>query len=93
MDQGFHAIPRLPSDDPAHEACFYEPSDYSCVKDAQASWWDPSGQPPGRTERGCWRLMQAGQRYLPGTWPAGDVERQRDLDDDPCNGLNGVELS
>jgi len=93
MNLGFHAIPRLPSDEPAHEACFYLTDDYSCVKDAQVSWWDPAARPPGRSEAGCWRLMEDGQRYLAGQWPQGDVEEQRDIANDPCNNLNGVELS
>ncbi|HEX9888416.1 MAG TPA: hypothetical protein VGA69_02980 [Nitriliruptorales bacterium] len=85
MDRGFHAIPAIPSGDPEVPACFYEPGDFTCVKDAQAQWWDPQGQAPGRRGNGCWRMIEQGQRYLAGTWPEGDVEQQRgDAGTDAC---------
>jgi hypothetical protein len=84
MDRGFHAIPRVASTDPSVPACYYDDDDYSCVKDSQMQWWDPSGEAPDNTGRGCWRMMQRGRRYVAGTWPEGDVEAQR-TPDDPCN--------
>ncbi|HEX9888014.1 MAG TPA: hypothetical protein VGA69_00930 [Nitriliruptorales bacterium] len=85
MDQGFHAIPPKPSTSPTTASCFYRSDDYTCVKDSQAQWWDPSGRVPGHNSTGCWRMMERGRRYLAGSWPEGDVEAQRDPSSDPCN--------
>lgn len=92
MDRGFHAIPDGPSDTPYVPACFYDPLDYSCVKDAQAQWWDPNGTDPANGQPGCYRMMEGGRRYTAGNWPPGDVEAQRAADD-PCNyqGFNIVQ--
>jgi len=84
MEAGFRAIPAIPSSDPSIPACYYLPGDYTCVKDAQAQWWDPNGQPRDHGGTGCWRMMESGHRYLAGQWPPGDVEAQR-TPDDPCN--------
>jgi len=85
MDQGFHAIPSIRSDDPRMPACFYDPGDYTCVKDAVAEWWDPAGVTPGSSQPGCMRVMEGGRRYLAGSWPDGDVEAQRGTAaTDPC---------
>ena len=92
FDKGFHAIPASPSHDPTVPACFYRPGDYTCVKDAQAQWWDPEGTDPNTGADGCWRMMEAGRPYLIGAWPEGDVEAQRDPADDPCN-LQGAALT
>ena len=73
MDKGFHAIPRIASSNPEVPACFYDPGDYSCVKDGMAEYWDPDGRDPDAvSERGCWRMPQEGRRYLAGTWPTQD---------------------
>ena len=40
---------------------------------------------PDNRQPGCWRMMEAGKRYLAGTWPAGDVDAQRNPSADPCN--------
>jgi len=86
LDRGFHAIPAIRSDDPSVPACYYDVGDYTCVKDGQAQWWDPSGQTPGSSQPGCVRMMEGGRRYLAGQWPDGDVEAQRgDTASDPCN--------
>jgi hypothetical protein len=87
LDQGFHAIPPYLSSDPQEPACFYDPGDYTCVKDAEASWWDQSGVPPSRTQTGCWRMWNGGLRYGAGRWPGGNVPPQDQSD--PCNNYNG----
>ena len=84
IDKGYHAIPHIASSDPTVPACFYEPGDYTCVKDAVVMWWDSSGRAPGSQEAGCWRMPEGGKRYLTATWPAGDVLAQR-TPKDPCN--------
>ena len=84
VDKGFHAIPPGPSSNPRVPACFYEPGDYTCVKDATAMWWDSQGRAPGASQNGCWRMPEEGKRYLAGTWPAGDVVAQR-KPGDVCN--------
>jgi hypothetical protein len=85
MDRGFHAIPRIRSDNPSVPACFYEPGDYTCVKDSQVQWWDPAGTTSDSDSPGCMRMMEGGRRYLAGDWPPGDIEAQRDPASDPCN--------
>ena len=44
----------------------------------------------GTDAPGCWRMMQNGRRYLPGEWPSGDVDAQRDPARDLCN-AQGIE--
>jgi len=97
VDRGFHAIPPQPSTDPAIPACFYEPGDYTCVKDGVSMWWDPYATPPGEPEPGaaeepdgCYRMAEGGQRHFAGQWPEGDVIAQRSPDD-PCTSFAGVE--
>ncbi|HEX9766166.1 MAG TPA: hypothetical protein VGA36_05350, partial [Nitriliruptorales bacterium] len=86
MERGLRAIPAVQSGDPAVPACFYRPGDFTCVKDAQAQWWDPVGRPPDRNSTGCWRMMENGARYLAWEWPPGDPEEQRGTaETDPCN--------
>jgi hypothetical protein len=85
IDRGFHAIPARPSADPTVPACFYNANDYTCMKDAMAEWWDPSGFAPSTNSPGCWRMMQGGRRYLAGTWPGGVVDAQRSVGVDACN--------
>ncbi|MEO7804912.1 MAG: hypothetical protein ABIS18_11570 [Actinomycetota bacterium] len=70
IDQGHHAIPRQASTSPFVAACFYDPGDYTCVKDAQEIWWDKDAPDPEGDEdvKGCWRMVNNGSRYLAGTW-------------------------
>jgi hypothetical protein len=88
MSDGFHAIPEHTSNDPFSPALYFDPNDYTAMKDAQEGWWDPNGQPPGSTGApGCWRLVNAGHRYPIGRWPKGDdAFRNRS---DPCTGYAG----
>ena len=85
VDQGFHAIPPHSSSDPKAPACYYDPGDYSCVKDAQAMWWDASGKPPSSSQVGCWRSLEAGSRYVAGHWPSSDVRGRENAGADPCD--------
>lgn len=91
IDQGHHAIPRYSSNDPKVAACFYDPGDYSCVKDAHEAWWDPDATDPNSEPGviGCWRMVRGGKRYLARTWEGGD-----DVFGDPaaaqCNGIKGT---
>jgi hypothetical protein len=84
VDKGYHAIPHIASSDPTVPACFYDPGDYTCVKDAVVMWWDSNGRAPGSQQAGCWRMVEGGKRYLTATWPPGDVLAQR-TPNDPCN--------
>jgi hypothetical protein len=84
IDKGFHAIPSVESPDPRLPACYYEPSDYTCVKDMQAMWYDRQAVAPGASQPGCYRMAQSGKRYRAGTWPAGDISSFK-RPDDPCN--------
>ena len=87
IDEGFHAIPQRESGNPSTPACFYRQNDYTCVKDAQAEYWDASAQPPGDNRPGCWRSLEGGRRYLPGKWPAGNIDAQY-AGNEPCNAVS-----
>jgi len=87
IDKGFRAIPAVPSKTPFVPACFYEPGDYTCVKDATVAWYDPAARSSSTSSPGCWRMPQGGLRYTARTWPEGDVPAQRDSAKDPCNTL------
>jgi len=80
----YRAIPSVRSADARIPACFYEPKDFTCVKDATVQWWDPAGRDPESTRPGCMRLVEAGKRYPPDTWPTEDVISRR-TPNDPCN--------
>jgi len=92
IDKGFHAIPPHSSSDPFSPALFFDPGDYTSLKDGAEEWWDPSGQsPPGGTPSrrpGCWRMVQKGQRWLAGHWPSGDDAFRNTSD--PCTGYGGA---
>ncbi|HUR48538.1 MAG TPA: hypothetical protein VMY88_03275 [Acidimicrobiales bacterium] len=85
VDKGFHAIPAVASTDPSIPACFYEASDYTCVKDAMLTWWDPSGTNPASGQPGCNRMVDGGLRRLAGGWSDRDIAAGRTAGD-PCNG-------
>ena len=73
VDQGHHAIPKSTSTNPYVAACFYDANDYTCVKDAHESWWDPDAPDPyGTNSKGCYRMVRGGKRYLTGTWEGND---------------------
>jgi hypothetical protein len=86
LDQGMHAIPAIPSGDPTVPACFYNPGDYTCVKDAHLQWWDPTDRHEDKPEASsCWKSMEDGKRYLPDDWPKRDVDAVRRPAEDSCN--------
>ena len=99
VDKGFHAIPQHPSGYSTLPACFYNPGDYTCVKDAQAEWWDASGQAPGDNRPGCWKSIGVNptnpdaksNRSLPDKWPGGNIDAQMTAND-PCNGHSAVSV-
>jgi hypothetical protein len=88
IDPGFRAIPKIASSDPHLPACYYEPDDYTCVKDAQVEWWDSSGQSSASTP-GCYRMVEEGKRYRAGTWPNGNVADLKRPGVDQCNNYLG----
>ncbi len=92
IDKGYHAIPKIASDDPGTPACFYDLDDYSCVKDGVAMWWDAGPVPPNGSNPGCWRMVVGGRRFLEGQFPAQDVKTMRNPSADPCNGYGGFAL-
>jgi hypothetical protein len=77
IDKGYHAIPAVESKDPRIPACFYEPNDYTCVKDAQAMFWDPQGQVNSEQQTGCWRMVDGGERHIAGKWPAHNIDQDK----------------
>ena len=88
VDRGMHAIPRISSTNPFQASCFFDPGDYSCVKDGAELWWDPEAVPPGKNSPGCYRMVQEGRRYLADEWPAKDeVFRAQAA---PCTTLGAV---
>jgi hypothetical protein len=80
IDKGFRAIPKIKSSNPEVPACFYEPGDYTCVKDAMVEKWDRNAE----NGQGCYRMREGGQRYFADIWPDDDVPA-RATPDDPCN--------
>ena len=86
IDKGYHAIPAVSSDSATSPACFYNANDYTCVKDAQFEIWNANGQAPGDNRPGCWMIIDGGKRYLPGEWPAGNINAQGG--GQACNGHN-----
>ena len=93
IDRGFHAIPAVESPDPRVPACYYEPGDYTCVKDGVAMWWDRNAVNPADTTPGCWREPHGGKRYLNTGWPDADLAtlKTNDINVDPCNSYDAVE--
>ena len=80
IDKGFRAIPKIKSSNPEVPACFYEPGDYTCVKDAMVERWDRNAE----NGQGCYRMREGGQRYFADVWPEQDVAAA-EKPDDPCN--------
>src|SRR5205085_354969 len=93
IDQGFHAIPAVASTDPSKVSCYFSSDDYTCVKDSTREYWDPNGKPPisGTIPAGCWRMEEAGHRFLPGQWPARNSTADR-RPSDFCNGYENVAI-
>ncbi len=74
VDKGYHAIPAVKSKDNQSPACFYNPGDYTCVKDNQIEIWDDQAVPPGENRTGCWRIIQNAARYIHPDWPPGNID-------------------
>ena len=93
IDKGFHAIPEVASPDPRVPACYYEPGDYTCVKDGTAMWYDRNQVHPVNNNPGCWRMAAGGKRYLNTGWPNQELNtlKNPDIAVDPCNGYDAVE--
>ncbi|HUR49538.1 MAG TPA: hypothetical protein VMY88_08455 [Acidimicrobiales bacterium] len=88
VDRGMHAIPAIRSDDPGVPACFYNPGDYTCVKDAMVNWWDSRSTAPGQQDPGCWKMVEGGRRYFAGAWQEREAFTGRTAQDE-CNGYAG----
>ena len=73
VDKGYHAIPPVASKDNQSPACFYDPGDYTCVKDNQVEMWD-DGATAQDSRTGCWRIIADGARYFPGEYPEGNID-------------------
>jgi hypothetical protein len=93
VDKGFHAIPPGPSGSPLVPACFYDPGDYTCIKDATAMYWDRDGSAPGSNAPGCWRMPDQGQRYLADAWPNRELSAAARPQQDPCNGYSSLSVN
>jgi hypothetical protein len=93
VDKGFHAIPKIASDDPGTPACFYNLGDYTCVKDGEAMWWDAQAVPPNSANPGCFKMVQGGKRYLIGQFPSQEIMTMKNPAGDPCNGYGGHALT
>lgn len=89
INKGFHALPERTSDSPYVASCFFDPDDYSCVKDAQEVWWDTTGHPQASNTPGCWRMVRGGERFLAGKWEGAD-DVFGATSQAPCNGRGGT---
>jgi hypothetical protein len=85
VDRGMHSIPKVASTNYTEASCYFDPSDYTCVKDAMEQWWDGAGRVPSASSPGCWRMVSGGKRYLPDTWPRSDDVFYNGMNE-PCNG-------
>ena len=87
IDKGYHAIPAIDSPDPRLPACYYLPGDYTCVKDTQAMWYDPTGVEPGGSTPGCYREVLGGKRFRDGNWIQQDIITLKNANGqtDQCN--------
>lgn len=94
VDEGNHAIPAQESTSPFVAACFFDPGDYTCVKDAQESHWDPDAPDPNGqpNESGCYRMANGGVRHIAGKWEQADATSQFEPDD-VCNAAGDGEAS
>ena len=88
VDQGFHAIPPKASKDPYVASCYFDPVDYSCVKDSTEMWWDPGGISPGDGRPGCWRMVLGGRRARAHEWWPDETVFKNGRND-PCTGYDG----
>jgi hypothetical protein len=90
IDRGFHAIPAIASPSLQIPACYYEPDDYTCIKDFIIGRWDPNGrvnrQDAGNTRPGCYRVVGS-QRIILADVRPGDPMEGYDPARDPCNGF------
>lgn len=87
MNQGFHAIPSKRSTGPSQPSCYYNPGDYTCIKDTVAEWFDTTTPDPSSDSSGCWRMWRGGLRFLLGQWPVGDINEHTSAD--VCNNFAG----
>ncbi|MEY2569070.1 MAG: hypothetical protein QOE35_3599 [Actinomycetota bacterium] len=88
VDKGFHAIPRIKSDNCQKPAGFYDSGDYSYVKDASVMVWDSNADNPFSSQqpKGCYRMLENSARYLAGQWGEGDdFASGRYKGTEPCN--------
>lgn len=92
VDEGMHAIPPTTSTSPYVASCYFDPIDWTCVKDFKEQWWDPSRKnpnPSGSTGEGpgCWALPRGGQRFSSGSWAGADDVFINGASD-PCDGYS-----
>jgi hypothetical protein len=93
IDRGLHAIPPVPSSDPSLQACYYDPGDYTCVKDAAVMWWDPAARHGGtQPQSGGYRMPERGRRYLRNEWPSRELSALK-RPDDPVNESEGSNVN
>ncbi|MFN2462850.1 MAG: hypothetical protein ABR573_02975 [Candidatus Dormibacteria bacterium] len=85
LDQGFHNIPKVSSDRPELPTCYFEPGNYTCIKDAEFMWWDQNKSSPDGNTGGCYRMIKGGHRWTQGNWDPGDAFSLEDPVNDPCN--------
>jgi hypothetical protein len=88
IDKGFHAIPTHSSTNPYIASCFFDPDDYTCVKDDMEVWWDPATPSPDGGQLGCLRMTDGGKRFRPGEWTKEDVAFRKDRAEF-CSGYEG----
>ena len=87
VDRGFHALPAIRSSSPFVASCFFDPGDYSCVKDAMHQWYDPDARAPDSNQAGCYKMIKEGKRFLASQWDPGDDVFPNTTD--RCNAYSG----
>jgi hypothetical protein len=94
VDEGNHALPRRESSNPFIAACYYDPGDFTCVKDSQESWWDPTAPEANDAlgEMGCWRMNEGGVRHTAGNWTQANTAMKNGAGD-PCNAAGDFSIN
>ena len=91
IDTGFHALPAIPSQNVQVPECYYEPGDYTCIKDYVLAKYDPtgyadSGESTTSSDPGCYQII--GSRRRPAGPASGGLMDEYHTND-LCLGFGG----
>lgn len=73
MERGMRSIEQNRSSSPYRPAAYFEPGNWSYVKDAAEVWWSPEGRADGDPQPGCYMIIAGGRRSRAGEFAKGDA--------------------